>query len=314
MVINKKQCAQLIKDNDNFLVISHEHPDGDTLGCAFALCEILRLLGKKRDFICADNIPKDFYYMSDSFKGDSLDNPYIVTVDVADAKLLGALNEKYGNKVKLSIDHHKSNTYYAENCLVDDRAAACEIIYELIEELPIKDNLYIRECIYTGISTDTGCFRYQNTTPETFRLAAELTEKGIDSKKINKLMFETKTKSFLKMEMLARETLEYHFGGKCAMLTLTQDMYKKSGSNEHECHAIYGLPRQIEGVLVGVILKEKEDGSYGVSIRTEGEPDASLICSQMGGGGHKGAAGASFNCSYEEGKEKLLRIIEKALN
>ncbi len=314
MVISKKQCAELLKSNDNFLVLSHEHPDGDTLGCAFALCEILRLLGKKRDFLCADPIPKDFYYMTDAFADDSLKNPYIITVDVADAKLLGSLSEKYGNNVNLSIDHHKSNTFYAENCLVEDRAAACEIIYELIEELPVDDNLYIRECIYTGISTDTGCFRYQNTTPETFRLAADLTEKGIDSKKINKLMFETKSKSFLEMELLARKTLEYHFGGKCAILTLTQEMYKKSGSNEHECHAIYGLPRQIEGVLVGVILKEKEDGTFGISLRTEGDIDASLICSQMGGGGHKGAAGASFTCPYEEGKARLLQIIENAID
>ncbi len=314
MVVNKKQCAELILNNNEFLVISHEHPDGDTLGCAFALCEILRLLGKKRSFVCSDDIPKDFYYMTENFSADTLENPYIITVDVADQKLLGALQEKYGDKVDLCIDHHKSNTYYAKNCFVEDRAAACEIIYELIDELPIKDNLYIRECVYTGISTDTGCFRYQNTTPQTFRIAADLTEKGIDSKKINKLMFETKSKSFLKMELLARKTLEYHFDGKCAILTLTQDMYKKSGSNEHECHAIFGLPRQIEGVLVGVILKEKEDGTYGVSIRTEGDIDASEICSQMGGGGHKGAAGASFNCSYEEGKKQLLDIIEKVLN
>ncbi len=132
MVIDKKQCADLILQNDNFLVISHEHPDGDTLGCAYALCEILRLLGKKRDFICADEIPKDFYYMFEGFKGDKVINPYIITVDVADVKLLGAPAEKYGDIIDLSIDHHKSNTYYAKNCLVEDRAAACEIIYELI--------------------------------------------------------------------------------------------------------------------------------------------------------------------------------------
>ncbi len=180
MVIDKKQCAELILKNDNFLVISHEHPDGDTLGCAFALCEILRLLGKKRNFACADAIPKDFCYMTERFEGDKIENPYIITVDVADIKLLGALAENYGDKIDLSIDHHKSNTFYAKNCLVEDRAAACEIIYELIEYLPIEDDLYIRECIYTGISTDTGCFRYQNTTPETIRLAATLTEKLID--------------------------------------------------------------------------------------------------------------------------------------
>ncbi len=313
MLISKEQCVSLLKEHDNFLILSHEHPDGDTLGCAFALCEILRLLGKKRAFMCADEITKDFCFLTDTYKDDEITEPYIVAVDVADARLMGKLNETYGDKVDLCIDHHMSNTFYAENVYLQDRAAACEVLYELIPDLGVEDNRYIRNAVYTGISTDTGCFRYQNTTASTFAVAAKITEKGIDSKLINKLMFETKSKSFLELELMARKTLEYHFDGKCAMLTLKQEMYRISGSNEHEFHAIYGLPRQIEGVLVGVILKEKEDGTYGISIRTDGDIDASAICAQMGGGGHKGAAGASFTCSYEEGKAQLLEIIEKAL-
>lgn len=314
MVIDKIQCAKLLKEHDEFVVLCHEHPDGDTLGAAFALCEILRLMGKKRVVKCSDIIPKDFYYMTDSFVPDQVTDPYIVSVDVADEKLLGDMASLYGGKVDLCIDHHISNTYYAKNSLVEDRAAACEIIYELASELGIESDTYMCECIYTGISTDTGCFRYQNTSPSTFRIAAELMEKGIDSKKINKLMFETKTKSFLELELLARKTLEYHFDGKCAIITLTQSMYKESGSDEHECHPITALPRQIEGVLVGAVIKEKEDGSFGISVRTEGDIDASEICAHMGGGGHKGAAGASFSSSYEEGKAELLNIIKTVLD
>lgn len=314
MVIDLKQCAELLKKHNEFAVISHEHPDGDTLGAAFALCAILKKMGKKRVVKCSDVIPKDFEYMTESYIADDVDNPYIITVDVADEKLLGDLKSVYGGRVDLCIDHHLSNTYYAENTFVDDRAAACEIIYELARELGVETDLYIRECIYTGISTDTGCFRYQNTTSETFKIAAELMADGIDSKKINKLMFETKTKSFLELELLARETLEYHFDGRCAVITLTQDMYKKSGSNEHECHPITALPRQIEGVLVGAVIKEKTDGTFGVSVRTDGDIDASEICSRLGGGGHKGAAGASFSCSYEEGKKELLDIIKAVLD
>ena len=314
MVIDLKQCAALIRENNEFVILSHEHPDGDTLGSAFALAEILRIMGKKRVVKCSDKIPKDFYYMTDSYIADDVENPYIITVDVADEKLLGNLASIYGGRVDLCIDHHVSNTYYAKNAFVENRAAACGIIYELALELGVEPNLYMRECIYTGISTDTGCFRYQNTTPQTLRIAADLMEKGIDSKKINKLMFETKTKSFLELELLARKTLEYHFEGKCAIITLTQSMYKESGSNEHECYPITALPRQIEGVLVGAVIKEKEDGTYGISVRTEGDMDASEICSHLGGGGHKGAAGASFDCSYEEGKAQLLNVIKTALD
>ena len=314
MVIDKKECIRLLKSHDEFIVLSHEHPDGDTLGCAFALCEILKNMGKKRTFSCCDEIPKDFYYLTEDFCPDEVSNPFVIAVDVADEKLLGSLQEKYAGKIDLCIDHHLSNTYYAKNVLVEDRAAACEIIYELTVELGIEPDKYIRESLYTGISTDTGCFRYQNTTPTTFRIVADLMEKGVDSRKINKLMFETKTKSSLELELLARKTLEYHFDGRCALITVTQQMYAQSGSGEHECYTITALPRQIEGVLVGAVLKQQKDGTYSVSVRTEGDIDASAICKQMGGGGHKGAAGAGFKCSYDEGKARLLDIIKTALD
>lgn len=314
MVIDKKECIRLLKSHDEFIVLSHEHPDGDTLGCAFALCEILKVMGKKRAFSCCDEIPKDFYYLTEEFCPDEVSKPFVIAVDVADEKLLGGLQEKYAGRIDLCIDHHLSNTYYAKNVLVEDRAAACEIIYELAAELGIEPNKYIRESLYTGISTDTGCFRYQNTTPTTFRIVADLMEKGVDSRKINKLMFETKTKSSLELELLARKTLEYHFDGRCALITVTQQMYAQSGSGEHECYTITALPRQIEGVLVGAVLKQQKDGTFSVSVRTEGEIDASAICKQMGGGGHKGAAGAGFKCSYDEGKARLLEIIKTALD
>lgn len=314
MVINKKDCIELLKNHDEFLILSHEHPDGDTLGCAFALCEILRLMGKKRSFACCDEISKDFSYLTASFSPDEVTDPLIVAVDVADEKLLGSLRDIYGGKINLCIDHHLSNTNYAKNSFVEERAAACEIIYELAEEMGVELNQYIRESLYTGISTDTGCFRYQNTTPATFRIVADLMEKGIDSKKINKLMFETKTKSSLALELLARKTLEYHFDGKCAIITVTQEMYEESGSGEHECYTITALPRQIEGVLVGAVIKQQKDGKFGISVRTEGEIDASEICKKLGGGGHKGAAGANFTCPYDEGKALLLEAIKSALD
>lgn len=314
MVIDKKECLKLLTENNEFLVISHEHPDGDTLGCAFALCEALKLMGKKRAFLCADKVTKDFSFMTDGFVSDELSDPFVVCVDVADANLLGDLASDFEGKVDLCIDHHMSNTFYAKSTYLIERAAACEIVYDLIMSMPIEESRYIRNCIYTGVSTDTGCFRYQNTTAETFKVAAELMAKGVDSNKINKLMFETKSKSFLELEMLARETLQYHFDGKCAIITITQDMYKKSGSTEHECHPITALPRQIEGVLVGAVFKENEEGHFSISVRTDEGIDASEICSRLGGGGHKGAAGCRLDCDYETAKKLLLESIKISLD
>jgi phosphoesterase RecJ-like protein len=184
----------------------------------------------------------------------------------------------------------------------------------MAEDMGIDTNIYFRNCIYTGIATDTGCFRYQNTSALTFRIAAALMEKGIKSNMINKLMFETKSKSFLELEMLARETLEYHFDGKCAIITINQEMYDKSGADEHQCYPITALPRQIEGVLVGAVLKQKVDGSFGISVRTDEGIDASEICARLGGGGHKGAAGCHPDCSYEEAKKLILDSIKITLD
>ena len=314
MVIDKKECLKLLTENNEFLVISHEHPDGDTLGCAFALCEALKLMGKKRAFLCADKVTKDFSFLTDGFVSDELSDPFVVCVDVADANLLGDLASDFEGKVDLCIAHHMSNTFYAKTTYLIERAAAGEIVYDLIMSMPIEESRYIRNCIYTGVSTDTGCFRYQNTTAETFKVAAELMAKGVDSNKINKLMFETKSKSFLELEMLARETLQYHFDGKCAIITITQDMYKKSGSNEHECHPITALPRQIEGVLVGAVFKENEEGHFSISVRTDEGIDASEICSRLGGGGHKGAAGCRPDCDYETAIKLLLESIKISLD
>ena len=287
--IDVKECASLLKEYDNYLILSHRNPDGDTLGSAFALKRTLDLMGKKSFVKCVDPMHHKYSYLWDGVDNSEFAFDKIIAVDVADKKLLGDdFQEKYGDNVFLCIDHHMSNTLYAEKTLLEERAAACEVVYELMNELGVSSNRYIRNCIYTGISTDTGCFRYQNMTSSVFKIAARLMDDGVDSGMINKLMFETKSKSFLKLEMLARETLEYHFEGKCAIITITQDMYKNSGSDESECHPITALPRQIEGVLVGAVIKEAPDGEFSISVRTEEGIDASEICARLGGGGQVG--------------------------
>lgn len=314
MTLDLKQCLEVLRENDSFLVLSHDHPDGDTLGSAFALIYILKKLGKKCRFLCADKVPESFSYISDAVSNDDIVPEFIIAADVADEKLLGSLCDEYGKKVDLCIDHHMSNTHYAKYELLQDCAAACEIVYKLALEANIKPDKYLGECIYTGISTDTGCFKYQNTTASALRIAAELYDVGIDAKKINKLMFETVSKNLLELELLARETLEYRFDGRCALITLTRDMYEKSGSTEDECYSITALPRQIEGVLIGAVIKEKPDGSFGISVRTGIEADASEICARLGGGGHKGAAGCRLYCALEEAKERFFESAKITLD
>lgn len=320
--IDEHKAAELLKKSDNILILTHRNPDGDTLGSAFALLHALRALGKNAAVDCSDLIHQKYSYMwqnDESIYCESASKAFspdfIVAVDVADEKLLGSeLLKKHGSLIPLCIDHHISNTGYAENLYLKECSATCEMILDIIKELGVKINNIIANCVYTGISTDTGCFRYSSVTPETHLKAAELIACGADFGNINRIMFETKTRSYLRLEELVLKSIEMYFSGKCAVVTITQNMFDESGSNESECDGIASLPRKIDGVLAGVTLRERADGSYKVSLRTYAPVDAAKICGCLGGGGHARAAGCDFGSDYSAGKAKLLEIIKAEID
>ncbi|MGN0570373.1 MAG: bifunctional oligoribonuclease/PAP phosphatase NrnA [Candidatus Fimenecus sp.] len=312
--IDYKKCAELLSENDNYLILTHRNPDGDTLGSAFALHRALASAGKKSTVRCIDEIHSKYEYLWEGIACGDIDFEKIIAVDIADRKLLGdAFEKEYGDNVFICIDHHMSNREYAENLLLEDCAATAEIIYGVINCMGVEIDSGIASCIYTGLATDTGCFMFSNTTPSTHRIAAEMMEKGADYITINRVMFETKTMSYLRLEQMAVSSTEIHFGGKCAVMTITQDMFKQSGSNESECDGIASIPRKIEGVMIGATLRERSDGSYKVSLRTVEPYDAAKICARLGGGGHSRAAGCEFNCSLDNAKAILLETIKAEL-
>ena len=312
--IDVKECVSLLKEFDNYLILSHRNPDGDTLGSAFALHRALSQLNKKSMVRCVDPMHKKYSYLWDGISNEDIEYDKIIAVDVADPKLLGEDFEKlYGDKVFLCIDHHLSNREYAENLLLEDRAAAAVIIYEVICQMGVEITPQIASCVYTGLATDTGCFMFANTSPTVHRIAAEVMEKGADYKSINRLMFETKTLSYLRLEQMAVSSIESYFDGQCALMTITRDMFRVSGSSSSECDGIASLPRKIEGVKVGVTIRERHNGNFKVSIRTVAPIDAAKICANFGGGGHANAAGCEFECSLIEAKSILLEVIKAEL-
>lgn len=313
MRIDGKEFAAKLKKNNNILILMHEQPDGDAMGCAYALFAALKKLGIKSRVSCVDEPPRNLRFISDSIEFEEFEPELIVAVDVADLKLLGDNWRDYEGKIDLCLDHHTSNTEYAKHTFLEDRAAASEMVFEVINELGVEIDKFMATCIYIGVSTDTGCFRYPNTTSDTLRIAADMMDKGIDAQNINKQMFETKTKSFVMLEKLANDTLELHFDEKCALYTITRKMFEESGALESECHPITAASRQIEGVLVGAVIKEQKDGGFNISVRTNGNLNASGICSELGGGGHKNAAGCEYCGTLSETKAALLKAISKAL-
>lgn len=306
MRIDIKECAALLKEHDNILILTHAHPDGDTLGCGFGLCRALLKCGKRARVINADDIPSKYGYMQSGSATDDFKEDYIVSVDVATENLLGSLADIYGGKINLCIDHHGTNADYAENLLLEEAAAACEIVYRVICELGIEIDKEIADCLYTGISTDTGCFRYASATPSTYRIAADLMELGADNGKINRIMFETKTKTYAQLERLALDGMRFYCGEKVAIITVTQEMYAKTGSNEQETEALAPLTRQIEGVEIGITIREKADGNCKASIRTFESVNAADFAKSFGGGGHAQSAACRFDCSVEEAKKRLV--------
>ena len=309
-----QKAADTLKGADNILILSHLSPDGDTLGSAYALCRALRALGRRARVECSDELPAKYGYIVDGMEPCAFEPSLVVSSDIATEKLLGEKLECYAGHIALCIDHHPSNSRYAAFTLLDPTAAAtCEIVYDVINKLGVNIDKYIADCIYTGLSTDTGCFRYSNTRPRTLRTAALMMEKGADAARINKEMFETMSRNRLAAETMILRTLEYHFGGRVAVVYVTQEIVAQSGVNENELEGVPSMPARIEGVLAGVTVKEKQDGVYKISVRTNGGLNASDICARLGGGGHAKAAGCSVSGTLAEVKELVLAEMKRAL-
>lgn len=304
MRINVKECAQMLAQQDDILILTHAHPDGDTLGCGFALCRALMKMGKICAVINADEIPKKYDYLYEDIAPIKFRQSYVVAVDVATANLLGSLEGQY--HIDMCIDHHSTNTEYADYLLLDDVPAACQIVFEVIKALGVDIDSKIASCLYTGLTTDTGCFRYASTTAQTYRAAAELIELGADNGRINRVMFETKTKTYARLERLALDSMRFYENERVAIITITQEMYQLTGSNEQETEAIAPLTRQIEGVEIGITIREKSDGTCKASIRTFESVNAAMLAKEFGGGGHSQAAACRFECGVKEAREKLV--------
>jgi len=321
-IITIDEAVLFLKNNDNFLILCHVNPDGDTLGSGYALCGALHLMGKHAKVICDDEPSPRFDYLLGAINSDLTDfkteDAVIITVDVADPELLGSLKDKY--KAELCIDHHISNKKYAEQTLLDTEASSCaEVVWGLVKALDVKITPQIAEAVYTGISTDTGCFRYSNTTANAHAIAAQLIGLGVDTAKINYLMFEMKTRQRIKLEQQAFSAMEYYFNDRCAVVALTADMLE--GVDPEDAGNVSILPKQIEGVEVGVIMKEKPSESdscpsqtiWKVSVRTNTEINAQSICNSLGGGGHIRAAGCTLKGTLDSVKQTVLREIESQI-
>ena len=315
MDLTRAKTAEKLLQADDVLILTHENPDGDAVGSAYGLALILSALGKRVRAVL-DELPRTTECLAEGLTFPDFEPRFVVAVDVSDRKILcvkgaGLPDDR---RVDLDIDHHVSNTRFAvDTCLDAGSAAAAEIVYDLAVLLNVPLTRRLAECLYVGVSTDTGCFRYGNTTARSFEIAAELVRAGIDVAAINKLHFETKTRQYAALEREALENLAFYDDGKCAVMTVTHDMIAGSGVQFGETQALSALPKQIEGVLAAATLKERDPGEFRVSIRTNGNADAQAMAALMDGGGHRAAAGCSVFGDRAYAEATVLAAMRKVL-
>lgn len=313
MMKRPEDAARWLLDRDRFLILTHVRPDGDTTGCAIALCLGLRSLGK--DAWIWENPQFSGRYlprMAGLLRTDLAKDATLVAVDMATESLLPHGGEAFAGKAQLCIDHHPSNTFYAADTLLDASCAACgELIYSVLEAMGAEISPAVAEAIYIAVSTDTGCFRFSNTTARTFETAAACVRHGADIAPINRQIFEIKTRGRLELESRMMAEMDFYCGGTVAICCLPQTLVEELGVTEDDLDSISGFPRTIEGVLVGAVLRDSEPGKVKFSVRTAAGYNASAYCAALGGGGHAAAAGAAIPGTLAEGKEALLAVLRR---
>lgn len=312
-MISLKEAAAYLQTNDNYIILTHQYPDGDTLGSAFGLCKMLQQIGKNAMVLYNGQLQDRFAYLANGVSEQSFTKETVISVDVADKALLGELVE-YSSRVELCIDHHSIHRQYAKRSYVDPTAAAtAEIIYLIGELLGVEYTKDIADCVYTGVATDTGCFKFSNTTLQTHEIAGRMIQCGCDFARINKDMFDTITKAHIAIEQKALETLAYYADGECAVMYTTKEMCIQCGATDDDIEGLSSVPRKIVGVRVGITIRQKGDDLYKISVRTNGGVNAAEICSIFGGGGHPAAAGCTIDGTLDKVIERLVAAAAVAL-
>ncbi len=301
-------CADRLENAKNVLILFHVNPDGDAVGSAFALRSALTSLGKSAWCVCATDVPERLWFaMKDQQEGvDIQDIPtdfvpdLILSVDTASPSQLGGLYEIYKDKIDLMIDHHAKGTVYADNYIVPGSSSCgevlCGVIDILFDRAGICMPMRVCELIYTALSADTGCFRYNNTSPSAHMLAARLVGDGVDGADINHKLFGMKSLKQMQVEHAGFERMNFYAGGRIAVIAFPYDLKNQYGATDENLETLIDVARCVKGVEVAAVIKQPtEENRFRVSMRSSCDFDVSEICAHYGGGGHERAAGCTLS-------------------
>lgn len=311
-MLNVTETAALLRSYDNILLLTHVRPDGDTVGSAAGLCAGLRALGKTAYLLPNPELTESTAPYARPYNAPAGFQPEkVVTVDIAALSLLPENAKAYAGRIGLAIDHHPSHEGFAQSAIVRPEAAATgEIVYDILSALgPITPDMALP--LYVAVSTDSGCFAYNNTTAYTHAVAAALLRTGIDFQSVNKTFFRTKTRKRLQLEAAMMRGCEFHDLGRTALLSVPLSLMEQVRASAYDAEDLSAFGSQIEGVDCAVTLRELRTGVWKISLRTGPRVNATRVCALFGGGGHAAAAGCTVEGTLEEAKQKILEAIDR---
>ena len=309
--LNRAEAAGFLLVNDNFCILTHRRPDGDTVGSAAALCLGLRKLGKQAWVLKNEEISDRFGWLVEGLTKEAVEeHDIVVSVDVASPGMLPKCFAPLAETCRLRIDHHGSATSFTPEELVDADSASCaELVCDVLAILGVEMDKNIAEAVYVGMSTDTGCFRFANTTAHSFTVAAVCAKAGADIYGLNQQLFETNSLPKLRMHAWMIENMKLLDDGKLAIVAIPRAVEELLHVTDDDMDNISSYPRTVAGVRMAATLLQTKDGETKISVRAVPGYDAAAVCAHFGGGGHKGAAGASTHMGLEDAAEKLEEIM-----
>ena len=314
------EAIELIKESKTILIASHVNPDGDNIGSSLALTLALKKIDKNVLILKSDSVPNSFSFLPGidlirEYDSKLKDIDLFIVLDCGDEDRLGENKPLLETAKKIiNIDHHISNTNFGDINIVDHEASATgELIYYFIKQMNIDFDKEIATNLYTAISSDTGSFKYESVTGDTHRIIADLLDYKIDKNNININLYESMSFTQMKLFVKSLASLEILNNSQIAVVKVTQEMLKETGASLEDAEGIISFIRKISTVEAACVLKELESENIKISLRTKKYLDASKICENFNGGGHKRAAGCTIYKNIEEAKKLIIQEIQTEL-
>lgn len=319
MIVTIQGIVETIRTNNSFLITTHEGPDGDAVGSSLALASFLRAIGKDVCVHYRDPVPDLYRFLpgADTVINTIPDRDFDVScvLDIGERKRAG--NEFCNFKritLSINLDHHLSCENFANYNLIDSTAAATGVlVYRVISVFGYNIDKETALCLYVAIITDTGSFRYSNANREAFATAGEMIECGVNAWDVAEQLYENQPRKRLELLALALPTMEFIKGSKAASISVTLDMYEKSGANSELTDGFVNYPRSISGVEVAIFFRQMESNKIKVGFRSKGKVNVAAFSAAMGGGGHHNAAGCTVDGTLDEVKSKIYAVVAAAL-